>query len=80
MIFPQKGGGVFPFLSTLSVFEVSQELGIPTTPLTQTKIKKEFRQLKLKLRNFETELDLVSKRWARVFMQLLGEFLKYWAS
>ena len=80
MIFPQKGRGVFPFLSTLSVFEVSQELVIPATLLTQTKIKKEFRRLKLKLRNFETELDLVTKRWSRVFMQLLCESLKYWAS
>lgn len=52
-------------MPSMPVFEVSHELGIPATLLTQPKITKEMLRMEIKSRkDFSQDLDLIKKRLA----------------
>ena len=59
----EAGQSVVAFMPNLSVFEVSHEMGVPATLLTQQNIQKEMARMEIKLlKDFSSDLKLIKSR------------------
>ena len=63
-VLAEGGQSVVAFMPNLPVFEVSHEMGVPATLLTQQAIKKEMARMNIKGgKDFSSDLNLIKSRY-----------------